>query len=124
MKRATLLSCAVILFTAAAASADLPPPPDLKAVDPRVRFDGVEKHADYAFVLRYQSGAGNPFAAPVTTVVLKNAETTLTLKMGRRTVNMHLLALDRKEFDKRRADDGSLKWLTDKTDGVMRANIK
>jgi hypothetical protein len=36
---------------------------------------------------------------------------------------MHLLAMERKEFEKRAKEDPTLKWFTDKTGGVLRANV-
>ena len=59
MYRAMLFALVVGLVAVSVASADLPPPPDQKIVTPKVRFDGLDKQADYVFFLKYKAGNGN-----------------------------------------------------------------
>jgi hypothetical protein len=123
MRRPFLLASAVCLLTAAAATADLPLPPDLKQVTPRVRFEGVDKLADYAFVLKYNSGNGNPLAAPPKYIDVKNAEP-FEMPGGRRIALVQLFAVPRAEAAKLRENDPTMAWLSDKTPGVLKADVQ
>ncbi len=122
MLRATLLAFVFTLLAASVASADVPLPKNLKYVDPRVSFDGVEKHKDHVFYLRFLTFSGGPANIPHRLVEVKDSKP-FNLKAQRRLINMSLLAMERKEFDKRAKDDPSLKWLTDKAEGVLAAAI-
>jgi len=109
------MNCRVVLSTvllslwASTVSADLPPPPHLKEVDPRVRFDGIEDYPDHVFFLRFYDVHGNPNGTPASHVEVKSSEV-LSFK-ARRIYHLELLAMPRKDFDKRNADDPSLSWL-------------
>jgi hypothetical protein len=122
MYRAALFAWAIIFVSASVASADVPLPKDIKYVDPRVSFEGIDKQADHVFYLRFLSFNGGPAGAPYTLIEVKDSKP-FNLKAQRRLTDMSLLAMERKEFDKRKQDDASLKWLTDKTPGVLKASI-
>jgi hypothetical protein len=111
------------LAAAAAARADLAPPPGTKVIDPRVGFEGVEQQAGYAFFLRCQRGDGNPFAAPTTWAEVKDGEAFTLPGSGRRIAALQLVAVPRKEVAKPFADDPKLPWLTDRTPDVLRADV-
>jgi hypothetical protein len=123
MRRPFLLATAVCLLLAAAATADVPLPPDLKHVTPRVRFEGLDKAADYVFFLKYNSGNGNPFAAPPRYVEVKNAEP-FEMGGGRRIVGVALFAVPRADAAKLREKDPTMAWLSDKTPGVLKADVQ
>ncbi len=117
------LSAIVLIMSAASvALADIPLPKDLKYVDPRVRFEGIDKQPAFVFHLRFLTFTGGPAGAPFRLIEVKD-EKPFNLKAERRLINMSLLAMDRKEFAKRAKEDPSLKWLTDKTDGVLKSAI-
>lgn len=116
------LALAGSLLLAAVSSADVPLPKNLKYVDPRVRFEGIDKLPDQVVFLRYLTFSGGPANVPYKVVQVKD-DKPFNLNAQRRLSNMQLLALDRKEFDKRAKDDPSLKWLTDKTEGVQHAAV-
>lgn len=122
MYRAVVFACAFAFMSAATVSADVPLPKDLKYVDPRVSFEGIDKQGDYVFYLRFLTFSGGPGNTPHTLMEVKDAKP-FNLNAQRRLFDMSLLAMERKEFDKRKADDASLKWLTDKTPGVLKASI-
>jgi hypothetical protein len=123
MGRTFALAAACSLLLVSAASADIALPEDLKYVDPRVRFEGIDAHADHVFYLRYRTFSTGPGrGVPYTMVKVKDSNA-FRIEAGRWLVDMELLALDRKEFEKRAKDDPSLKWLTDKTEGVLRARV-
>ena len=111
-----------VLCIASAAWADLPAPKGSIHVDPRVRFEGMTKHADHVFFLRYSSGF-LPNGIPPLLIELKE-NNTFTLHTGRRIFSFEVVALDRKEFDKRAKADPTLKWLTDKTPGVLKTDVE
>src|SRR5689334_14933680 len=122
MHRLTLFAILLGLVTAPTALGDVRPPPvKLKYVMPRVSFQGVEKHPNLAFVLRFNSGDGNAFSGPLSTFEIKDSQPFTLTGAGKFIAGVHVLAIDRKEFDKRRADDARLTWLTDKTLGVLKA---
>jgi hypothetical protein len=122
MYRTALSACAIVFMSAAVASADIPLPRDLKYVDPRVSFEGIDKQGDYVFYLRFLTFSGGPAGVPHTLIEVKDAKP-FNLKAQRRLGDMTLLAMDRKEFDKRKKEDASLKWLTDKTPDVLKASV-
>ena len=122
MIRLASIAILTALFSAAASYADVPLPKDLKYVDPRVSFEGVEKQADHVFYVRFLTFTGGPGKTPYRVMEVNDAKP-FNLKAERRLINMSLLAMDRKEFDKRKNEDPSLKWLTDKTAGVTAASF-
>ena len=97
-------------------------PKDVKYVDPRVRFEGVEQHVDHVFYLRFLTFTASPGGIPYRVVEVKDSKA-FSLNAQRRLANMQLLAMERKEFAARVTDDPSFKWLTDMTEGVLRASI-
>ena len=122
MYRVILFTLAVSLVSVSAVSADIPLPKNLKYVDPRVRFDGIDKYEDYVFYLRFLTFTGGPAGVPHRLMEVKDTKA-FNLKAERRLGNMSLLAIERKDFDKRSKEDPSLKWLTDKTEGVLAATF-
>jgi hypothetical protein len=125
MHRTLLFAFSLCLVLASSASADVPRPPstDTKVIPPRVRFDGVDQYADYVFVLKYNSGDGRPFAAPPWTLEVRDSKAFTLYGTGNRIVNMHILVLERKDYDKRKAENPKLDWLIDKTPGVLKAAL-
>jgi hypothetical protein len=122
MNRAFVLALLIGLFAISTVRADIALPPDFKYVEPMVRFEGVDKHEDYVFYLRYQTGNGNPFAVPASLVEIKDAKA-FPMRSQRRIADTHVLAMVRKDFDARKASEPSMDWFKDKTPGVLRANI-
>lgn len=122
MIRLTSIAILTALFSAAATYADVPLPKDLKYVDPRVSFEGVEKHADHVFYLRFLTFSGGPAGVPHRMMEVKDGKP-FNLNAQRRLGNLYLLAMERKEFEKRKSEDSSLKWLSEKTEGVKAAFI-
>lgn len=110
------------LLFASTSLADIPLPKDLKRIEPRVSFEGIEKYPDYVFFLRFSSSPGNPIGAPHTLLPIKNTNP-FVIKPNGRLISMHLLAMDRKEYEKRAKADAGLKWLTEKAEGVLSANV-
>ena len=118
-----LLAVIGLLVIVGVVSADVPLPKDLKYIDPWVQFDGVEKYVDHVFYLRFLTFTGAPMKkTPFTLREVKNAKP-FPLFVRRHLTNMSLLAMDRKEFEKRAKEDASLKWLTDKAEGVLEAYL-
>jgi hypothetical protein len=89
-----------------------------KVIHPRVSFEGIEKYADHVFYLRFQP---NRDGGPYQTIEVK--DTTPVNLHGGHLSNMSLLAMERKEFDHRAADDPTLNWLSARTGGVMQASL-
>jgi hypothetical protein len=118
MNRTSAFAIGVGLLVALAAWADVPLPKDIKYIDPRVKFERVKDHADQVFHLRFLTFSGGPSGIPYRVMEVKDSEP-FNLNAQRRLYDMKLLAMDRKEFEKRAKDDPSLKWLTDKTEGVL-----
>ncbi len=118
-----LLALSFVLSAVLPVYADIALPKDLKQIDPRVRFDGVEKYADHVFVLKFKTFSGGPAMTPFTTIEVKDSKD-FNLKAQRRILDMHLLAVERKDYEKLKKDDSSLNWLTDKMPGVLRANVQ
>jgi hypothetical protein len=115
-------AAAAVLVFASRGAADIPLPPNLKYVDPRVAFEGVEKHPDYVFHLRFKTFAGGPVGVPYTRVEVKD-DKAFGLKAQRRIIDFKLLAVERKEFERRAKADPTLAWLTDPADGVQAAAL-
>lgn len=113
---------AASLLVVSAVSADLPLPKTLKYVDPRVRFEDVDKHMDYVFHLRYLTFTASPAGVPHTMVEVKDTKA-FNLNAQRRLTDLRLLALERIEFEKQAKADPSLKWLNDKTESVLQASV-
>ena len=122
MGRTFVFAVAGSLLFAAGVFADIALPGNIKYIDPRVSFQGIEKHPDYVFHLRFLTFSGGPANVPHRLVEVKDSSV-FNLNAARRLTDMKLLALERKEFDKRAKDDPSLKWLTDKTEGVLWASV-
>lgn len=121
MSRVILFAFTSSLIATSVAVADIPLPPNFKYVIPRVRFDGVKKHADYVFTLRFETEGRAPNSRHHGLIVV-NDDTPFDFNV-QRIFGMSLLAMERKEFSKRVKEDPSLKWLTDETDGVLRASV-
>jgi len=122
MTRRMALSLVALLGMVAALSANAGPPPlpkGHKVVMPSVRFEGIDKYPDHVFHLYYSAlYFGN------TTVEVKDAATLkLDFKAKDRVPIPYLLltAVERKEFEKRKQDDPSLKWLVEAKEGVLTA---
>lgn len=122
MIRALALVFVGSLVFVSVASADIPLPRDLTYIDPRVRFEGIDKYPDQVFYLRFLTFTGGPGGVPYKLVAVKDTKD-FALGAQRRLINMQLLALERKEFEKRAKEDSSLKWLTDKSEGVLAARV-
>jgi hypothetical protein len=122
MARSYFFAVVGSVLVASSAAADVPLPKDLQYVKPRLRFEGIEAQPDYVFYLRYLTFSGGPAGVPHTLTPVKDAKV-FTLDAARRLIDMKLLAMDRKAFAKRAEDDPSLKWLTDKTEGVLSAGV-
>lgn len=94
-----------------------------KVVEPPVRFEGTDKLADYVFCLRYRTVY---FDCGHGVVEVKGSEP-ITLKFTRKEFTprlyMVLLAVERREFEKRKKNDEALKWLEDAKDGVLSATL-
>ncbi|HYV36532.1 MAG TPA: hypothetical protein VE988_12545 [Gemmataceae bacterium] len=98
-------------------------PEDQKRIDPPVRFEGVEKHADYVFYLI----AGGYYLSPVSVEVKDSNAGVLDFSKGAKSgapviSTMVLLAMDRKDFEKRAKDDPKPKWLFDRKEIEKRAS--
>ncbi len=98
-------------------------PKDQKLAEPRLQFTGIADQAEYAFVLRY----GITYLGPKYIEVKDDKEFKMTFQKTDRISEMNsltLFALKRKDFEKRQKDDPSLKWLSEKTEGVLVAELK
>lgn len=123
-KGALALGVGLVLAGVALPNAGLPTvPKGHKVAEPPVRFEGTDKHADYVFYLHYWTNFGTNALVEV-----KGAEP-IKLKFSDRdnivpSVHMGLLAVERPEFEKRKKQDPSLKWLAEGKDGVLAAELK
>lgn len=124
---ARILALAMVgnLLTALAVFANAGPPPvpeGRKVVEPRLRLEGVDKHADYVFHVYF-----NVLYVGSSLVEVKDANPIeLPLKWKDRlprVTDARLLAMERKEFERRKKDDSSLKWLTAETESVLSAKL-
>ncbi len=119
-----MLSLVVLLIPIPAAFADIPLPKGVRRIKPVVRFEGIEKHADHVFFLRYLSSVGPPIdGVPPMMVEVKDAAP-IELFAGRFIQVYEFFALNRDDFNKRVKDDPSRKWLTEKAPGVLRADMR
>jgi len=121
MNRRFTLAAIAALAMASTVRADIPLPDHLKYADPQVSFDGVAAHPDYVFHLRFLTFNGAP-SVPYTVVEVPDSKPFL-LKLQRRLSNMQLLAMKRTDFAKRARNEKSIAWLTDKTEGVLAAEV-
>lgn len=115
--------CGLTVATVAFGNAGPAPlPKNRKVAEPPVKFEGVEKATDYVFYLRY-----SVLYQGSTLVEVKDSGTLkLDLKFKDRIPNVNLmvlLAVERKEFEKRKKADPKLDWLTIKTDGVLAVEV-
>jgi len=113
---------AFALVFVSAASADIALPKDQQQVDPKFCFEGTEKQGDTVFFLRYLTFVGSPSGVPHRLLEIKD-DKAFPLGAQRRLSSLQVLALNRKEFEKRSKEDSSLKWLSDKTEGVLMVEI-
>ena len=119
----SLTLCSLTLTLASSSSrGDIPLPPNLKYIDPVVRFDGVAKLPDYEFRLRFITFTGGPSGVPATYKSVTDGSA-FPLGASRRLLDMQLLGLKRDEFARRAKEDPSLRWLTDKTPDVLAADV-
>lgn len=98
-------------------------PKDQKLAEPRLQFTGITDQPEYAFVLRYSV----TYLGGIPIEVKDDKEIKITFQKTDRISVMNsltLYALKRKDFEKRQKDDPSLKWLTEKTEGVLIAELK
>lgn len=122
MRRLLGLALGLCLFLVSSASADIPLPKDLKYVDPVVSFEGLDKLPDHVFFLRFLTFTGGPSGTPHKLIEVKNGRP-FNLNAQRRLTDMSLLALDRKTYEAKAKDAPAAKWLTDKTEGVLKATV-
>ena len=120
MIRCVVLSFVLLSTFVSNASADIPPPPGHKRVNPRVCFEGIDKHADHIFYLQLDTFRGGPGPPPNRLVQVIDSDP-FSLSAG--IPIRYLLALERKEFEQRWKDDPSSKWLNNETDGVKAASV-
>lgn len=123
VKSLTLCSLTLTLAMASSSSrGDIPLPPNLKYIDPVVRFDGLAKLPDYEFRLRFITFVGGPSGVPATYKSVTDGSA-FPLGASRRLLDMQLLGLKRDEFARRAKEDPSLRWLTDETPHVLAADV-
>jgi hypothetical protein len=122
MRRILAIAFVLSLVLVSSASADIPLPKDQKYIDPRVKFEGTDKYPDQVFYLRFLTFTGGPANTPPTLIEVKDSNV-FPLGAQRRLLNMQMLAMDRKEFDKRAKDSPPSKWLNDKAEGVLAATV-
>lgn len=125
MKRFPLFAAGIALFLVSTSAADVPPPPGIVQVTPRIRLAGVDKYPDQVFYVTLITRT-NPNPSVKGTQLrfeVKNTEP-VTLKGTQRVIGkMYVLALDRKDFEKRKAADETLAWLDEKAQGVLSASV-
>jgi hypothetical protein len=122
---AVSMVCSLVMAGTLWANAGPPPlPKDRKVAEPPVRFEGIDAHPDYVFHLYFY---GN--FMPEARIEVKDANPfKLDFKRKDRTPTvsyMAIVALRRTDFDKRKQDDPSLKWLTANptTQGALAARL-
>ncbi len=123
MFRHCALVLGVSMFVVASSRGDLPLPNDIKYIDPRVSFDGIDQYPDQVFYLRFITFSGGPNGVPPTLIEVKDSKA-FNLNAQRRLTNMQLLTMNRDAFNKLAKDDAKLKFMNDKTEGVVAANLK
>ena len=126
MGRKLTLAVVSSLAMVAAVSANAGPAPlpkDRKVAEPPVRFEGIDQHPEYIFHLVY-----HVIYSDTTVVEVKDSTAVkLTFKIKDSTPGvtyMALLAMERKEFDLRKKEDSSLKWLRASTAGVLEVKVQ
>jgi hypothetical protein len=112
------------LIALSTAVADLPPPPGIVEITPRLRFTGVEKYPQHVFYVSLSTSRGNPTSGTQLRFEVKNADPVTLKGSQRRVANVFLLAMDKNEFEKRKGEDASLTWLTEKATGVLSAPLE
>jgi hypothetical protein len=117
-----LLSGLVLIGFVSILRADVPLPPNLQYVDPRVQFNGIDKHDDHVFFLRFLTFSGGPAGRPHTVTEVKHTKP-FNLNAQRRLTDMSLIAVERKVYEKRAKDDPKLQWLTEASPGILRTSI-
>ena len=120
MSRTFAFAIAGSLLFASAGLADIPRPPGPIPIA-RVSFQGVENHTDYIFYLRVP-----PIIHPVrsrTHYLIEVKDSKAFNLDPTRLADIKLLAMDRKEYDKRVKDDPSDNWLTPETKGILSAKV-
>jgi hypothetical protein len=122
MIRRYFLAAFGVFAAAASARADIPLPSHLTYVKPQLAFEGIAEHADYVFCLRYLTFVGGPSGTPHTVIQVRDSKP-FTLDCQRRLIDMQLLAIKKSDFENRSKDEKSLTWLTDKTEGVLAAEV-
>lgn len=115
-------AAAAVLVLASRGAADVPLPPNLKYFEPQLAFEGVGKHPDTVFYLRFKTFTGGPAGVPYTTIEVKD-DKAFVLKAQRRIIDFKLLAVERKDFERRAKDAPTLAWLSDKATGVQAASL-
>ena len=98
-------------------------PKGYKVAEPSVRFTGTDKCADHVFYLNNRTAY---FDFGHGLVEVKGSEPiTLAFKTKDYIPNLHvvLLAVERRDFEKRKKEDVSLKWLIDEKYGVLSAKL-
>lgn len=116
-----VLSISIGLVVAAGARANAPLPKSLKFFEPPVRFEGIDKHADHVFHMRYVAGIPGYPGPPKLVEVRDSKEIKID---GIHIWKITLLAVERKEFEKRAKDDPKLDWLTEKSRGVLAVDVE
>lgn len=74
------------------------------------------------FTLRFKTFTGGPAGVPYTRVEVKD-DKAFNLKAQRRLLDFKLLAVERKEYERRATADPTFDWLTDKAAGVLTAEL-
>lgn len=120
----TLAIAATLTFAAAISANSGPPslPKEHRVHEPSVCFEGIDKHADHVFYLRF-----NIIYRGLTLIEVKD-DKAIKLNLGftdRKPVfgEMVLLAIERKAFEQRKKDDPSLKWLKETNEGLLVAKL-
>jgi hypothetical protein len=124
MRRIAALTIVASLVSAGMVFANAGPPrlpKGRKVAEPPVRFTGIDNKSDYVFYIHYGATYFEDTLAEV-----KDSE---PIKLNFKTKDfapnayMVLLAMERKDFEKRKKDDPSLKWLKVVKDGVLTAKL-
>jgi hypothetical protein len=128
MYRQLALALIAAWLSAQVARANFGPPivpKGQKRVEPQVRFEGTDKHANHVFYVFYSAAYFGYQLAEV-----KEGEP-IKLKFDSFKDSdrypqyyLELLALERKDFEERKKADPSLKWLGDKKEGAIIAKAE
>jgi hypothetical protein len=122
MNQRHLLVALTLLLSAASARADHAIPDYLTYVQPEMAFDGIAEQADYVFCLRYRTYEGGDKGVRHSVIRIRDSKP-FVLDCNRRLEDMKLLAINRTDFEKRSKSEKSLTWLTEKTEGVLAAEV-